>query len=109
MKNRRIGLIAFLLTAILVFVMPLMLAQDAFAQGKTCSCKYETDSVQGEFYFVLRGESTTAITVLVLSKSSKESTYLTQLQADQGYEIIGTFKSFEAAKFMALAECPNCK
>lgn len=109
MKRTLTAILSLLTASLFAFAMPVLAPHSSVAEAKSCTCRYENDSAGGEFYFVLRKETPDLITLLVLSKSSKDSSYLTRLQADQGYELIGTFKSFDAAKFMAMAECPECK
>ena len=83
----------------------------ALADYQDCTCSYEVDIVNGEDYFVLKkqNEEEDKCKILVLSKSSIASPKLKQLKEKLNYSVIGQYKTFAGAKFMAMGECPNCK
>lgn len=80
----------------------------AYAQNQDCKCTYEVDSVNGDQYYVLKKELELSCIVLVLSKSCDDSDRVAKLKS-AGYSIIGRFKTFEGARFMAIGECSSCK
>lgn len=83
-------------------------AQIALADYSDCKCVYESDPVNGSEYYVLRKDADEICTIIVLSKTNYSSPRLTKLKDAQGYSVVGKFKTFAGANFMAMGECPNC-
>ena len=101
----------FLILMVSAFCQVSILSQPALARDlNNCECIYKLDKVNQDMYYVLKKDLQSGkCNILVLSKTSDLSPYLEKLKNEEHYEVIGKFKTFEGANFMAMGECTKCK